>query len=161
MGSFISHYGKFLGVSACRDCLVAASSSNGVKEQFRILLTPNQTVSFRSTHGKYLVAEGDRKTVKANRNEASLWEKWSTIENGNRTALKSYHGLFMSADTKGSLVADRASPDAWERFSIILKDGGMGLLSVHGTFVSADPHGRVVSDRGEMNDWENFAVKMY
>ena len=67
------------------------------------------TISLRSHHGKYAVAESDGR-MNANRDRIGPWEKFQLIRNNDGTvSLKSHHGKYVVAESDGRLNANRSA----------------------------------------------------
>jgi hypothetical protein len=74
------------------------------------------TVSFRSAHGKYLVAEPNG-SLAANRDAVGPWERFRLQRVGEgAVVLRSAHGKFLSAEPDGRLTATREQAGAPQRF---------------------------------------------
>jgi hypothetical protein len=117
-------------------------------------------LSFRSHHGQYLVAEGDKKTVNANRGQVGPWEKWTVGVNGGSTiSLKSAHGALLSAQPNGTLEANRPAVGPWEQFHVVLGQKGIGLKTAHNTFLCAEPNGTANCNRQNQDIWESFTIQ--
>lgn len=136
-------------------------------------------VCFKAANGvHFMVAEGDRQTVNANRIWCSVWEKFTIVDinggrlrNGDLVHVISAHGKYMSAQPDGRLVANRNWPGAWETFKIrrigvlgprkIRSGHRVALRTVHGTWLSAENGGgwQVAANRPFRNAWETFKIR--
>jgi len=136
--SLKSHHGKYL-VAEADGRLNANRDRIGSWEKFTIL-DPNNTastrevkygdtISLRSYHGKYVVAEADGR-ANANRDAIGEWEKWTILDPNNpssraiipddgKIALKSFHGKYMVAEANHTVNANRDAIGAWEIWAII------------------------------------------
>ncbi len=136
--SLKSHHGKYL-VAEADGRLNANRDRIGSWEKFK-LLDPNNTgstrevkygdtISLRSHHGKYVVAEADGR-ANANRDAIGAWEKWTVwdpnnpnsravIPDNGRMALKSYHNKYMVAEANHTVNANRSAIGPWETWAII------------------------------------------
>lgn len=136
-------------------------------------------VCFKAANGvHYMVAEGDRRSINANRVWCSLWERFTVIDrnggrlrNGDLVHVRSIHGKYLSAQPDGRLEANRNFPGVWETFRI-RKIGALGprkirsgnriaLRTVHGTWLTAEGGGgmRVSANRPVRNVWETFRIR--
>ena len=118
-----------------------------------------EIVSIQGNFGKYVVAEGDQKTVNANRDAVGPWEKWEMTRNGNMVTFKSNFGKFMSAQPNGTIEANRGTVGPWEQFQV--QDIGGGLVyfrTAHGTYLTAEPAGTFVGNRKAAGNWERFKI---
>jgi len=136
--SLKSHHGKYL-VAEADGRLNANRDRIGSWEKFTIL-DPNNTastreakygdtISLRSYHGKYVVAEVDGK-AKADRTAIGPWEKWTILDPNNsgsravipdngRMALQSVHGKYLVAEADHTVNANRTAIGPWETWALI------------------------------------------
>lgn len=71
-------------------------------------------------------------------------------------ALKTYHGKYLSAKSKGGLAAKCGEALSWETFEVIKKEGNkIALKTYHGTYVRVNTDGTVSTSNGN----EIFEVK--
>jgi len=92
--------------------------SSGSSEQFTMYTHPDGLVSFKSAHGKYLVAEKGG-NVLANRDWMRSWEKFKVIKNGDcslscTVSLKTAHKKYLGADGSGKLSGDSGEGATFE-----------------------------------------------
>ena len=96
-------------------------------------------VALRSQRSTYLVAEGDGRTVRADRPAVGPWEHWTLVlpsdpasralvDTGRELALRSYHGRYLQAYDDGfnggRIYADPAAIGEWESWLLTPRTTG-------------------------------------
>lgn len=130
-------------------------------------------ISFKTAHGKYLVAEGNGGgTVNADRQAIGPWEKFHLVSDGPivdgaQISIQTGNGQFFSAQPQGGLDANRSAIGSWEKFTVINHSakGGyvehghvISLKSAHGKYVVAEDTGKANANREAIGPWEKFVV---
>jgi hypothetical protein len=131
-------------------------------------------VSFKTAHGKYLVAENNGgKTVNANRTTIGPWERFhliskGRIKDGAQISIQTGGGYYFSAQPKGALDANRTAIGPWEEFILInhsspggyLKNGHVVSLksAAFNKYVVAEDDGSCNVNRVAIGPWEKFTV---
>ena len=116
-------------------------------------------VALRSDHGGFFEAEGNDGTIHARGD--TLRDPRSRLsairlDNG-KIALRTFAGLYISAQPGGNVTADRTEILNWEQFELAPAAGNRySLKTAHGTFLTALPNGTLVADRNEVREWETF-----
>ncbi|PYG87227.1 beta/gamma crystallin [Ruminiclostridium sufflavum DSM 19573] len=93
-----------------------------------IYVTFGDTISLRSCHGKYVVAESDGK-ANANRDKIGSWERFTLYRSGNTQnanffcigdviSLKSCHNKFVVAESNNVVNANRDKIGSWETWTV-------------------------------------------
>lgn len=132
-----SHHGRYL-VAEDNGDLNANRGAVGGWETFtvqtaagrsdpRLPVSRGATLSLRSDHGTYVVAEDDGR-ANANRGAVGDWERWvvlgpngeasGAVECGAQIALRGAHGRYLVAESDGRANADRWGVGEWERFTV-------------------------------------------
>eukprot|EP00271_Cylindrocystis_brebissonii_P018760 TRINITY_DN5453_c0_g1_i1.p1 TRINITY_DN5453_c0_g1~~TRINITY_DN5453_c0_g1_i1.p1 ORF type:complete len:311 (-),score=72.41 TRINITY_DN5453_c0_g1_i1:616-1548(-) len=82
----------------------------------------------------------------------------SKLKEGTVIAMKTAHGLYLSAQPDGQLMADRGALEEWEKFTVVkLRGNTIALKSHFGKYVTAEP-GKWVTNRGHVARWEMLEV---
>lgn len=93
-------------------------------------LTWGATISLRSAHGRYVVAERDG-ALNANRQRVGPYERFTVLDPSNTRrasgavpcgatiALRSTHGRYVVAESDGAANANRARIGSWERIRLV------------------------------------------
>ncbi|MGA0395150.1 MAG: ricin-type beta-trefoil lectin domain protein, partial [Rhodospirillales bacterium] len=135
-------------------------------------------VCLRAHNNKhYVVAEGNKKTVNANRPHCKGWEKHTLIDlnggslmHGDKVAFRTAHGRYWSAQPNGNLEANRTKLQSWETFRIykVAGSGGktirskdkIGIYGAHKKWVVAEGGGgkNVRVNRPKRSTWETFTL---
>ncbi|MCP4131292.1 MAG: hypothetical protein GY754_09955 [bacterium] len=130
-------------------------------------------VSFKSVHGKYLVAEKNGgNTVNANRTRIGSWEKFTLdapgpVMDGNKIHIRTSSNYYFCAESNGNLVANRRAARSWETFTLINHSNPGGplrnndtitLKSCHNKYVVAESNGKANANRTRIGSWERFTV---
>jgi hypothetical protein len=112
-----------------------------------------------TVHKLYVSVENDRKTFSVNRDSCGLLEWHALLDldgpplrSGDKVAVRTYWGLYWSAQRNGELQANRPELQAWETFTIHKIDGPGGaeigygsrinLRGAHDKFVAVATTGR-------------------
>lgn len=112
-----------------------------------IYVTFGDTISLRSCHGKYVVAESDG-SANANRDDIGDWEKFTLYRSGDTQnvnffcigdviSLKSCHGKFVVAESDGNVNANRDQIGGWEKWTISAAAEDVKTLSAENVESSA------------------------
>jgi hypothetical protein len=137
-------------------------------------------VSFKSSNGKYVVAEnGGGREVRADRPAIGPWETFmltdlngGTLESGNAVNIQAANGMYMVAEGGGGGVvnANRPAAGAWERFVIkkvkgngVIRDqDAIALQAANSQYVVAEGGGGgvVKANRPAIGPWETFTIIM-
>ncbi|ELR10967.1 fascin subfamily protein [Acanthamoeba castellanii str. Neff] len=75
--------------------------------------------------------------------------------------LLSSHGLFLSAEPSGRVVADKEEPKEGETWYMTRTNQRVTLMSAHGKYLCAEPSGRLVADRDRPVVWEYFLIESH
>eukprot|EP01084_Bolivina_argentea_P145584 255146_1 len=156
-----SYHGRYLCVEAkeCSYAVNAYREKAGPWERFRFMAHSNGTVSLRTHHNTFIVAEPNGK-VNGDAKEAGQWEKFSVVKTDyGGIAFRSCHGKYLCAESdKHSVVCNRDKPLQWEKFNVVKTDyGGIAFRSCHGKYLCAesDKHS-VVCNRDKPLQWETW-----
>jgi hypothetical protein len=128
------------GVDVCGTEVYAnGPSSEGICNQFMILIKYGGAINIQTANGKYLNAvNGGGGAVRANRSaDALTWERNRTLE---FYLIDTNGGFLQSGDKVGFLTPDH------EHY-LAAKIGGYG-----------DPNDKLVADRTELDVWEQFTI---
>ena len=115
------HGGKFLEVTT--NNRIRATSAHWTPEaHIAVELDPEDPryVYLKSSHGKYLSAS-EQGYLKWNLPWKRSWERFFMKrdgEYGSKMALRSVHGLWVSAKGDGTVTADGKNDSSWEHFDI-------------------------------------------
>jgi len=117
------------------------------------------TISLRSWHGKYVVAEANGQ-ANANRDNAGKIGKWKIVpKSGGKFALKGNFGKHLAAEKSGGANANRPWASTWETFEGIPIAGNyFGLKTHHNTYLVAENDGSLNADSDEIGPSERFEV---
>ena len=106
-------------------------------------------VCIKAPNNKHFVtAEGNKKSVNANRPRCRGWEKFliiaankksRIINSGDKVYIKTYHQRYWSAQRNGTLEANRTKLGAWEFFKIVKVSGSKGKRINYGDKVGFLP----------------------
>ena len=100
--------------------------------------------SFQSKYGKYLCAESDGKIVLSNNNDNKMIKFQFIHDRQNEVYhIKSYNGLYLSAQKNGTIVCDREKAKTWEQWefcpaSIKIHVYGIEQFSIYHTSIEFD-----------------------
>jgi hypothetical protein len=125
----------------------------------------------------YVVAEGDKGTINANRPHCQAWEKHTLIVlnggklmHGDKVALRTHWGRYWSAQPNGRLEANRTALKSWETFTIRKMAGPGGKVVGYGSKVAFQGHHKkyivaegaggknVNANRPHAKQWETFTL---
>ncbi|MCP4135818.1 MAG: hypothetical protein GY754_32925 [bacterium] len=136
--------------------------------------TDGMTVSLKSAHSKYMVAEsGGGNSVNANRSAIGSWERFtleapgSAVMDGGKINIRTVNNYYLSAQSNGNLDGNRSVAYSWETFTLINHSnpgGGLrnndiiSLKSVHNKYVVAESNGKANANRSAIGSWERFTV---
>ena len=134
------------------------------------------TICLRAHNGRnYVVSEGDKRSVNANRRGCGPWEKHTiydvnggSLNSGDTIYIRTHHGRYWSAQPNGNLEANRTARGGWEKFRIYKARGSgriyngnrIGLYSYHRRWVVAEGGGgrNVRVNRTGRGAWETFTL---
>ncbi|CAE7378151.1 IFI27 [Symbiodinium microadriaticum] len=117
-----------------------------------------------------LCSEPGGKVVANRFGKAKEWETWTMEFHGDKVALRSHHGKYLTAQADGFVVADRESARGSEKWSMDNAPGSDGYIvafkSCHGKYLCADGGhfgnigvGNVVhADRDSCGEWEQWTI---
>jgi hypothetical protein len=132
--------------------------------------TPRPYITLQTANGKYLKAElggGILGTVWATANKPDAWEYFEMIGlGGDKVALKSYSGTYLSAEGGGGLglSANRTTVSTWETFHLEQLGGGkVAFRTPSGYYVVAEGGGGglVMVNRRSRSAWETFTLQTH
>merc|ERR1711972_824220 len=121
-----------------------------------------ETISLKSHHGKYVVADRFHdKWMKADREEADDWESFKAVEQDDHTvALQTFGTDYVACEPDGDMRADRTKVAEWEKFIWIdNSDGTFSLLCGHtGKYLKATPDGVLKADAHLIEENEDCSL---
>lgn len=127
---------------------------------------PAMTIELRAqANSKVVTAETEgSKPLIANRDAASLWEKFDVVDAGAgwSALLSEANGKYVTAESGGTsaLIANRTAVSLWEKFKIVTNaDGSISLLAnANGKYVTAENGGKepLIANRSSISLWEKF-----
>jgi len=133
-------------------------------------------VAFRSSHNKYLVAEGNGgDKVNANRSAIGSWETFNMellssgacITNGATVAVSTQGSHYLRATSGGDLDAKASVVGSWEQLTLVNHSDGSGCLasgdsislkSAHNKYLVAESNGDANANRSSIGSWEKWNV---
>lgn len=133
-------------------------------ETLHKVLSPRRAVTFLNhAKNRFVTAEGgggpNTGSVTVNRTAAGTWERFDVIDlnggnllSGDKVALASFNGFFVSSQSDTSVVADRTAIGRWETFTFLQANGGAAaagalayLVDDWGWYLSASPSSTLVA----------------
>ena len=117
-----------------------------------------------------LCSEPNGKVVANRFGRAQAWEMWTLECIGDKVALRSHHGKYLTAKKDGSVVATQSKARSWEKWTMENAPGSDGYIitfkSCHGKYLCADDGhflnvgvGNVVrADRDARGEWEQWTL---
>jgi len=157
-----THHGKYIMVSPQRQVTGNSTNKKGW-EQLRITPIHGGRVQIMSSHNTYLGAKPDGAVYAEG--HCKEWEMWFQERRGDRFALRSHHGQYLTADQQGNLRTKQCQVQDWELFRMhpMQQNAGVGsnfIRSHHGKYVMVDQNSKQIHARsGNMKEWETITIQ--
>lgn len=113
--------------------------------------------SFRSDHGKYVVAENNGNAL-ANRTAIGVWEQFNMeIVGSDKVAFKSYHGTYLTAHSDNRVTAESENDSESQHFKVIESDNGrLAFQASNGRYLGADTSGNLDTNATQIGEYQKF-----
>lgn len=114
-------------------------------------------LALKTSRKRWLCAESDNQTIKANRGSIGPWEKFElSSSKPGYFSIKAWTGRYLSAAANGKVTISSSNIGQNETWSIFTRNHAIALKSSHGKYLSAQPNGMLEAAQSTISNYEQF-----
>ena len=114
-------------------------------------------LALKTSRKRWLCAESDKQTIKADRGSIGPWEKFEIISSKpGFFSIKAWTGCYLSAAANGIVKISSTNVGPNEVWSLFIRNHAIALKSSHGKYLSAQPNGILEAKQGSISNYEQF-----
>ena len=114
-------------------------------------------LALKTSRKRWLCAEADNQTIKADRGSIGPWEKFELVsQKSGYFSIKAWTGRYLSASANGAVNIASANVGPNETWAIFTRNHALALKSSHGNYLSAQPNGLLEARQSSIGNYEQF-----